>query len=181
MIDELINDRLRRLPPEYSAFVMGEVPEKIVTTLAPVDGLNEAQMTVAENALRLYLMFIFSASEMDQFIAEECELPPDQAAVLSAGLRQALPEDIRTLLKVVEQQLKDSPTANDLASEIAQTEAALGQIANLRTRQSDAEEPVYTSTQAAILTESRSGVVTGVPPPPPLPATTEPPRWSSGQ
>lgn len=175
MYDETVTNRINALEGPYREFVLSEMPGVIAESFGEAYQFDEKRTGVLGNAIILLLTFLLSREQFVEFVAAECGLPASEATDLSWGIVSSLPSDISeaylATARSLNQEVPDVPF--DLAAEINQAETTLGSIPQVRTMpQTPAgSEPVYTSTQAAILHESTA-----------TPATTDPnaPRWDTG-
>lgn len=186
-MNDIVQSRLQALAPEYRAVVESEFASTVASTLGQVHSFTTNQERVLTNAIQLYLLGLLTKNTFEEFISSECGLSTDEAAVLAAATLETIPTEIHTALEV------PAPTPSDsqqtIARDIAETEAALQQLAQVRTMSRDmtviqsGEDPVYRSNQDALLAEQseieealakmRTQVVPSpTPPAPPAKATT---------
>jgi hypothetical protein len=146
---QLINDRLRLVPPLLRAYIQSEEPTVLAETFASTYEFDEVKIAVLENGLVLFLLGLFDRPTLAAFISTECHLPMAEATTLVAGIAQVLPQDIRLMVGGL------SVSDDTLASEISAAEAALARLPK-SSAPAPQSEVTYTSTQSAILQEGNA-------------------------
>jgi hypothetical protein len=161
-----LKQRLNQLPDTYRSYVLSDLPRVISDTFAEANGFDELKAVTLESGFALYLLFFLDKTGFADFIVTECGLDAKTAAVLVAGMHQALRDDARsfheeTAALVFAQAPESAPL--DIASEIAALEKTPEVVSSIRTMNSDSkqigyssvEENTYTSTQNALINESK--------------------------
>ncbi len=171
MNDQLIEERLGQLTPEYRSYLESDHLTLICTTFASTFTEDEKRIDVLENGFYFHLLFFFTKDQLIAWCVRECGVTGDTAPGLVEAMILALPPEIRTLYEATWQQLHE---ASGASAEIAEAEAMLAKFENaaqpVATEAAVAPEPIYTSTQSALL----RGTATNQTVPPP-------PRWDSAQ
>jgi hypothetical protein len=170
MTNEDIKKRISLLPPIYQAYMTSDMPGVITQTFSEAHNLNSRLSSVFENGVMLYLLFFISKNEFANFISIECGINKDASIMLSNAVYLALPSEIKAIYNQISEatfrQENSDPT--NILFEISETEAQLkniheGSLSPFRTMDSDSkqvgyssnEETTYTSTQSAIINESK--------------------------
>jgi hypothetical protein len=154
--DTLIETRLSILSPDYRAFVESDFIEMMAISFGEVHSFNSNQLSVLENAITLYLLFIFSKEETIKFISDSCKIPLPDAQGLFAAVELTLPAEVRPLITESYRLIQGNKEPNPLANEIAETEQVFASLQGIRTMAGDIHSikddvPVHTSSQAELL------------------------------
>jgi hypothetical protein len=163
MYDSLVDEQRKLITdPGYLTFLDSDDLSKLIDDFSNFHQLDQSKRDALENALILYLLFLLTEEQCVGFISRQCDLDEETAAILLTGLKISLPPDIRLSYEATYEQLQAAQNAPSLGSEIAETEAALAQVAPvtpLRTMardvkdlesQAEAETPAYRSEQPTI-------------------------------
>lgn len=95
MIQELIQNRLQLLSPEYQEMLKGDFTSETASRFGAAHNFTDWQTIVLENGLVGYLLFFMNQSEFTAFVSRECEMNQDEAAVLVTAIVSLLPEGYR--------------------------------------------------------------------------------------
>ncbi len=171
----LISERMQHLDPNYRNFIQSGIPVEIARTFADAHDLTEDKGMILENGYALYLLFFFDMQTFSEFITTECGLDSHTAILLAHAMHHALPIKVQelhaetwglisdTVALTEDKSTYSEMTKTEMAKEIAETEAALEKISPIRTMSGDNKqigyaslyEPTYTSTQSAIINETK--------------------------
>lgn len=191
MNDQLINQRLSSLDPEYRSFVESEFVTNVAQVFAEELGVTGRSVEVLENTFFLYLLSLLTFENAAGFIRNGCNISEEDAEDILYAFEAGLPENLPKLLR--EEHEKMFPeTPQSLASEIEEAEKTLDSIEGIRTMAGDmaiAKEhsvPVYQSSQDQLL--ARQSMPTPIPTEPPTstpiapqtPAPPSGPQWGTG-
>lgn len=199
----LIVEQLQLLDPVYRDFITSETFSDIVFTFAEAHKLDTQQGIQLENGFFFFFSFLFDDAQFSDFVQKNCNLAPAQTIVLLAGFMQAIPPTVTNYYQAnlsaqseINLLTLDSDLAEEigLSEDIAEAEMALRAIPALRTMSGSREftpesgEPVYSTTQSAIINESlhvssQTAPLRAAPiAPAPTPAANSVPgRWDSEQ
>jgi hypothetical protein len=171
MPDNIIKEQIAKLDPTYKEFLLSGEVGAIVEPFIKHHSFDDDQEVMLENAFVLYLIFLFSFTDLTYFINTEIGLNKKEATLLAHGLKLALPNSVREyveeqseiIFEEVTEELVTEVEPNNIATDIAETEASLASLSRVRTMATDSaqvgyqstEEPVYTSVQSALLNESK--------------------------
>ena len=166
MVEQIIQQRLSLLAPEYKELILDEHVEATTTIFADQYNFTDTQRTVFENALYLFFLFLLNREELIAFVRDEVDLEEAVANNIVSIVIDQLPQTFKEELDQVRISLNKQ--TDSLESEIAETKAVLDTIPQVRTMRSDQQhaqeaEVVHASSQDDIL--------------PQKPSTA--PRWSS--
>lgn len=174
MIDQLIENRLLSLNPEYRSFVESPFVTDASLNFAERLGVSGRKIEVMENVFYLYLLSLISLEKMGVMISDTCGLPQTEGKAVAYAFIASLPSELPKLIEA-DHTLLISGQTSTLASEIAEAEKELGEIQGIRTMAGDMREvqahsstPTYTSRQADLIRPTTT----------PPPANTGP-RWET--
>ena len=199
MLDPQIAQRFRELPAFHQSFITSDFASEAAETFASSLNLNDEQIDAFENAIILYLLFIFDEKELSDYCVKNLHTDTTNTPGVVAAILKSLPDYITTPVSV------DSSVKNtSLASEITETEKELAAVTtnhevsgmSIRTMADDMRvaqsttptispapsaptyQPIYPTPPETIYTSNQSDIF---PPPPPAPSHDQnlPPRWDS--
>lgn len=161
MNENIINDRLAALSPEYSEFIESDFIDEVADSFGKEAGLNQNKINILNNAFSLYLLFFLSFDEFISFINTECGLEKDESTTLAQAIVLTLPEGFEDLQKSAREAFT-LVGPSDLESEIIKAEAELEAIPKIRTMANDMttsghiieDEIVHSSTQDSLIKEN---------------------------
>jgi hypothetical protein len=172
MDDQLIDERIQNLTPEYLDFFGSGFAEEAVEIFSESAGLTGRNKEILQNSFFLYLLFFLDESSTIEFISNNCGLSAEEAGDVFYAFTASLPEGLRSVISLEYNRLNPPEATDKLAEEIAEAERALATLRGLRdtaTEVAPAAVTTHQSSQAEIL--NRPIVA-----PAPLP---EVPRWDS--
>lgn len=173
MTDQLIENRLSNLTPEYRSFIESSFVTDASLSFAEKLDISGRKVEVLENAFYLYLLSFIPVERVGKMISDACALPLTEGIAITYAFVSSLPPEFPKLIEAEHAFLvsKQTPT---LATEIAETEKAFENLQGIRTMAGDMREvqahsvPTYQSTQADLIRP------TTTPPPP-----NTGPRWET--
>ncbi|MEK7639178.1 MAG: hypothetical protein AAB388_03395 [Patescibacteria group bacterium] len=163
MDDTLIQERLQGFSQKYRAFVESEFVNQASTDLAEEAELTEQQRVVLSNGFMLYLLYFFTRSDLETFLVENGIQSETSMAVVGAFM-SILPTTVSDthdtiVLGTVEDNVTTAKATPNLP--IKPDEKTVSQVRTMAEDMNEARtqgEAVYSSTQAALLEESRKNV-----------------------
>jgi hypothetical protein len=154
------------MEPVYRDYILSGDVSVIASEFSQAHNLDTTSATALENGIFLFLLFFIDKKAFVKFIMENCSLREREALVLIEAISLSLPINIReiqqkTSLLVFNEEISDGDT--DLTFDIAEAEATISTLNAVRTMANDNQmigqpykEKMHTSTQSAILNESKS-------------------------
>jgi len=175
MIDQNIKDRLSQLNPTYVEFIKSDFAHGAAKELSKATQFDEDQTNTLSNGIMLYLLVFLNFEELVEFISSECKVSSEQAFQLAGAVISSLPDEFTKMHQAAygsisgEKPSKTGGVGEDLASDIAETEATMNAIPtpptpsspHIRTMAGDMTgsqtggEVTHSSTQADILNNSQ--------------------------
>lgn len=168
MSNQLVIDRLNLLLPEYKSYLLSGAPGEIATTFSEPHQFSPEQTIVLENGFVMYLLFFMNIEEFTKYINTECGLPESEASLLAAGMHNALPEQVQSLVVNTQFEIDTTESApategsdatSSLAEDLAEIEKSLHQISPVRTMASDGKQIGYSSTTEDTYSSSQSNII----------------------
>jgi hypothetical protein len=154
----LILEQLQKLDPIYTSFLMSESFEETVDLFSEAKNLSSSQADSLQNGLLLALAFLLDRQQLVAFVGKNCGFGTAEAELLWEGFLQSLPPNIINYYQGMLELEND-----DITNDLAEIEQSLHQINPVRTMAGDGKqigyssttEDIYTSTQSAIINESK--------------------------
>lgn len=151
-MDNDIKIRLSLLSPDYKSFVESGFAIETATILGSKEEFDDAQVTIFNNAIILFLLFFFNLPELVSFLASECSTSNEKATLLAGAVINLLPENYIGV---------HTENYNLFATPQKKGVVMPKPTSNIRTMAQDMsasqveKEVTYTSTQEAILKEGK--------------------------
>lgn len=143
---DIITEQLNLLPVDYKAFVLSPFSMVVAESIRAEYGLTAATENAAQDGILLFLLFLFTESELHQHLVKEAGLSDAQAVECSETMMALLPDDFPW-------ELISSET--DLQKEISSLQDAVSHLEPIRTMAGDmgtySKEQIYASNQDEIL------------------------------
>ena len=169
------------LEPSYRAFVLGNIPTIIAEEFGRGYDFDTEANDILVTAVFLLLIFAINEDLFIDFVSQGCSISREEASSLFWGIVTALPEPYKNQFIVTAHEINNSAgiSSTDLAAQIVETESAIATLPTIRTM--NQAEPVYSSTQAALLREGRASNSSPSTPSPTTAAPATPPTWDSAR
>lgn len=163
---QFLLERYREQPKFYQDFLVSDYVSEAAMLFGNNLGFTEEQIDIFSDGIILMLLFIYNQADLEEYLHLNTNANDADIHTMVSLLCDTLPDYRKDSQAYDEARLSTGrPVTKPLATEIAEAEAALWSIPNIRTMASDIqaspnpptaavvppEEPVHSSTQADIL------------------------------
>ncbi|MCD5381066.1 MAG: hypothetical protein LR008_00645 [Candidatus Pacebacteria bacterium] len=165
MEEKAIKERLDKLSENYAAFVQSNFIDSLSSSLGKEAGLDSPKTISLNHGIRNYLLFELNFSGLVSHIEKGCTLPKKTAGVLAGAVLAALPDVFYSKQNEMYEEFNLGLSTSEVPAEVVvgiPSAPVPKPTPHIRTMAQDIsksqapDDPVYTSTQSAILKEKTS-------------------------
>jgi hypothetical protein len=111
MANQTLTKLKQSFAPEYQALLDSGYTDALARKINETHQLEDPDLVVVRNAFDLYLLFIITEAELQNFLTEEADVPSDTAKAIADAFISDLPTELTSQHQTVYDALRNQPPA----------------------------------------------------------------------